>query len=236
MTISDEMLGAYADGALDAEERAAVEDALARTPALRERLKAHRSLQAALDAQFGPVAEEPIPEHLRALLQPQAEVVDLAAARQKKEAKRPLFRWPHYGAMAASLAVGLLASQLVFADRAPVGMERGAMVARADLAQALDTQLASAPEASEATRIGLTFADQGGRVCRTFDRPDLSGIACREGGDWRMAMTTAPSGAAGEYRQAGAPAVLERAQEMMAGQPFDAAAEKAARDAGWRRD
>lgn len=235
MTITDEMIGAYADGALGAEEASAVKAALAQDPALRERLEAHRGLQAALAAHFGPVAEEPVPERLRAVLQPQVEVVDFTAAREKMESKRTLFRAPHYGAMAASLAIGLLGSQLVFTGGGPVGMEGGAMVARADLAQALDSQLASAPLGG-ATRIGLTFADQEGRVCRTFDRADLSGIACREGGDWRMAITAAPSGASGEYRQAGAPAVLAQAQEMMAGQPFDAAAEKAARDAGWRRD
>jgi hypothetical protein len=235
MTISDEMLGAYADGALDAEARQAVEQALESDPALGERLDAHRRLHAALSSHYAPVAEEPVPERLRALLQPQAQVVDFAAVREKRAERRSLFRWPQYGAMAASLAVGLLAGQLAFTGGGPVAMEDGAMVARADLAEALDAQLASAPGDGQ-TRIGLTFADTQGRICRSFDRADLSGIACREGGDWRMAVTAAPSGATGEYRQAGAPAVLALAQEMMAGQPFDAAAERAARNAGWRRD
>jgi hypothetical protein len=235
MTITDEMLGAYADRALGAEEQARVDDALARDPELRARLEAHRQLGATLAAHFGPVAQEPVPERFRALLRPQAELVDFAAAREKKEVKRPLFRWPHYGAMAASLAAGVLASQLAFGAGGPVRMESGVITAHGELARALDIELASAPTRGE-TRIGITFADAGGRICRTFDIPDASGIACREGGDWRMEMIAAPSGASGEYRQAGAPAVLEQAQEMMAGQPFGAAAEKAARDAGWRRD
>lgn len=235
MTITDEMLGAYADGAVEAQELAAIEQALAQNPALRERLDAHRRLHAALSAHFGPVAGEPVPEHLRAMLQPQAPVVDLAVAREKKGEGRSLFRWPQYGAMAASLAVGLVAGQFAFSSEGPVGMEDGAMVARADLARDLDTQLASAPNGGD-TRIGLTFADGEGRICRTFDRSDLSGIACHVGGDWRMAMTATPSGAAGEYRQASAPAVLAQAQEMMAGEPFDAATERTVRDRGWRRD
>jgi len=235
MTITDEMLGGYADGALDAEAQASVERALARDPELRERLAAHRRLQATLSAHFAPIVDEPVPERLRALLDPPAEVVDLAAAREKRAQRRALFRWPHYGAMAASLALGLLAGQLAFTDGGPVAMDGGKMVARADLARALDTQLASAPGGG-GTRIALTFADREGRICRSFDRADLSGIACREEGAWRLAVTAAPSGAGGEYRQARASAVLEQAEEMMAGQPFDAAAEKAARDSGWRRD
>ena len=235
MTITDEMLGAYADGALEGEAQAAVERALGQDAGLRERFAAHRRLRAALSAHYAPVAEEPVPERLRAMLEPRAEVADIGAAREKRAQRRALFRWPHYGAVAASLAIGLLAGQLAFTGGGPVSMDRGAMVARADLARALDTQLASAPGGGE-TRIGLTFADREGRICRSFDRADLSGIACREEGAWRMAVTAAPSGMAGEYRQAGAPAVLAQAQEMMAGQPFDAAAEKAARDAGWRRD
>jgi hypothetical protein len=238
MTISDEMLGAYADGALGPEEQAMVERALADDAALRARLDAHRSLYAALSAHFAPVAEEPVPERLRALLQPQTKLVDLAAARQGRAEmaeRRSLFRWPHYAGMAASLAVGLLAGQLAFGGGDPIGIEDGRMVARAGLARALDTQLASAPTASE-TRIGLTFADRQGRVCRTFDRADLSGIACHEDSAWRVAMTAAPSGAAGEYRQAGAPALLAEAENMMAAPPFDAAAEREARDARWRRD
>ena len=238
MTISDEMLGAYADGALAPGEQAMVERALTDDPALRARLDAQRRLHAALAAQFGPIAEEPVPERFRALLQPQAQPVDLAAARQARAERierRALFRWPHYAGMAASLAVGLLAGQLALDRGAPIGMDDGALVARADLARTLDSGLASAPAAGE-TRIGLTFADRQGRVCRSFDRKDLSGIACREDGAWRVAMTAAPSGTAGEYRQAGAPAVLVEAEKMMAGEPFDAAAERAARDNGWRRD
>lgn len=212
MTITDEMLGAYADGALDADTQAAVERALTEDAELRRRLDAHRHLKDALSARYDPVAEEPVPERLRALISPGAEVADFAAAQERRAARRTLFRWPHYGAMAASLALGLIAGQLVFIGGAPVGMDEGTMVARAGLARALDTQLASTPGGD--TRIGLTFADGEGRICRTFDRPDLSGIACREGEQWLMAVAAAPTGTGGEYRQAAAPAVLAQAQEL----------------------
>jgi len=50
-------------------------------------------------------------------------------------------------------------------------------------------------------------------------------------------MTAADaSGRRGEFRQAGSgnPLVLQAAQEIMAGEPLDAAAERRARDSGWR--
>lgn len=235
MIITDEMVVAFADGALEPQELAAVKQALAQDPELRERLDAHRKLHAALSAYYGPAADEPVPEHLRAMLQPQAEVVDLAAAREKKAERQSLFRWPQYGAMAASLAIGLLAGHLAFTGGGPIAMENGAMVARGGLARDLNTQLASAPGGGE-TRIGLTFPDSERRICRTFDSPGLSGIACQQDGEWRLAMAAAPAGGNTEFRQASAPAVLAQAQEMMAGPSFDAAAERAARDRGWRRD
>jgi hypothetical protein len=109
------------------------------------------------------------------------------------------------------------------------------MLARGELAETLETQLASAPDEGAAARIGLSFEDREGRLCRTFDAEALSGIACRAPRGWRLVMTAEGSGAATEYRQAGAPVVLEQAQAMMAAEPLDAAAEEAARDRGWRR-
>ena len=48
-------------------------------------------------------------------------------------------------------------------------------------------------------------------------------------------MMTAPSGDGGasQYRQAGSSVVLQAAQEMMAGAPLDAEAERTAMQAGW---
>jgi hypothetical protein len=61
-------------------------------------------------------------------------------------------------------------------------------------------------------------------------------MACRQGGQWQIPVMVAGSAPAGEYRQAGAAmpaAVLEAVDARIAGKPFDANQERAARAAGW---
>jgi hypothetical protein len=228
MAIDEDMLMAFADGELDEVGRARVERALAEDPALRARLEQQRRLRARLAAYYGPAAEEEVPERLRAMLE--TNVVRLPAWREP-----PL--WRGFAALAATLLLGLVLGRTWLAPEGPVAVEGGAMVARADLARALDTQLASDQPAGAPTRIGLSFAASDGRLCRTFERAALSGLACRGDRGWQLIMTAAGAPApSGGYRQAGSahPQLLEVAQAMMAGEAFDAAAERRARDTGWR--
>lgn len=230
MAVDDETLMAWLDGELDEIARRRVEAALAEDPALAERMEAQRRLRDRLAAHYGPVAEEEVPERFRDLLE--SNVIDMAQVRPVRA--RPL--WQSLTAIAATLILGIFVGRAL-PESANVASRDGVLVARGALAEALDTQLASAQPADAATRIGVTFARADGSPCRTFDGAALSGIACRGGGDWRLVMTAAGSEAQGtEFRQAGAssPLVLEAAQAMMAGEPFDAEAERQARDSGWR--
>lgn len=232
MAVDLDRLHAYLDGELDAETAREVEAAIAGDAALRGELEAQRRLRDRLSAHFDPALDEPVPERFRALLEPK--VVDLAAARESRRART----WLMPMAMAASLVLGLALGQLVPRGGGEFGTADGAIVARGPLAEALDTQLASAQPAEAATRIGVSFARADGTLCRTFASAGTSGLACREGDDWRM-VATAAAGAArrGDFRQAGSdsPIVLQAAQELMTGEPLDEAAERRARDAGWRR-
>lgn len=234
--IDDELLIAYADGECGDADRERVEAALAAEPDLRERLERHRRVVARLNAHFGPTAEAPVPDRLTALLQKQeADVIDFAAARQKR---RGLPSWGNFGAIAASLAVGVLAGQLALPGRGGIVESRqGTLIARGDLARALDTQLASTQDAGGAVRIGISFQDRSGRYCRSFETGGLSGIGCREGASWRLPLTHATAGEGGKtsYRQAGSgdSTVMEVATAMMRDGPFDAAKERKARDNGW---
>jgi hypothetical protein len=90
-------------------------------------------------------------------------------------------------------------------------------------------------------KLGLTFRTAAGRYCRTFQSPAdrLAGLACREPGGWTLQATArmAPEQVQGEYRTAGsdtAGAVLAAVDGLIAGAPLDAAAERAARDSGWK--
>jgi anti-sigma factor RsiW len=230
--IDDDILMAFADGELDEVSRARVERAVAEDPALRARLAQQRKLRATLAAFYGPTAEEAVPERLRAMLETNVVAFPAAKARQA----RPI--WQSLAALAATLLLGLaLGRTLLMPAGGPVGIENGTMVAQGPLAAALDTQLASAQAPGAATRIGTSFAAADGRLCRTFDGAAMAGVACRGEQGWQLMMTSAGSGGPrGDYRQAGSvnPLVAQAAQELMAGEAFDAAAERRARDSGWR--
>jgi len=232
MTIDPETLMAYADGELDPIAEKRVEAAIAADPALAGQVAQHRKLAASLRAAFDPVAAAPVPSAVEAMLRDSAKIVPLAPKPARRE--RPLWM----GAVAASLVAGLFAGPLVFQrDPGGVAMRDGTAIASGDVAKALGTQLASAQAGDAPVRVGVTFRDNARRYCRTFESGATGGIACAQGKDWRIERlyggVAQPGGA---YRQAGSPtaAMMADAQAMMAGDPLDAAAEKAARDGGWR--
>lgn len=234
MTIDDAKLMAYADGELAPNERAEIERAVAADPALRAQLEAHQRLRSELSQAYAGVTDEPVPERLTAAARgaaPSAQVVDLSARR----AARVSWSAREWGAMAASLAGGLIIGFGAMNAQAPlIAVTADGMDARGALARALDGQLAS--DEAGAVRIGLTFRDQAGAFCRTFELTErgTAGVACRDEGGWDVAMTAAQP-AQGEVRMASAPqAILTAVDAMIDGEPLDATQEAQARDAGWR--
>lgn len=254
MNISDETLMAYVDGELDAAARAALEAALAVDPALATRLARQQALVGQLRAAFDSVLEEPLPPRLLAVARTTG---NAAAAEQPRLAD---FRtrssggvmsprhwsWPQWGALAASLIVGVLAGY-VLPRHAPAGLvaENGRLIAHGALANALSEQLASEPPDQTAPlRVGLSFRAKAGDYCRTFTlagtgEPPLAGLACKEGPDWRIRILAQAETAANvDYRMAASTlpqSVLRMVDDSIAGSPLDATAERAARDDGWRR-
>jgi hypothetical protein len=233
--MSDEKFFAWLDGELEPAEAAEVAARVAADPQLAELARQHRAFAADLRAAFDPVAQSPVPERLRQAVRPPAEVVDLAQRRGLWRSGRPSL--PQWAASAATLVAGFVGGALVSrgGDDAPVELRGGKMVAAASLDPALDRQLAGALQGD--TRVGLTFRDQSGTICRSFVRPDSSGLACREGGDWRLrGLFTTPEGQSGDYRMAAGadPNLAALIDSTIApGEPFDAAAERRARQRGW---
>lgn len=227
MAIDDETLMAFLDGEIDELRRRRIEQALAEDADLRTRLEAQRRLRERLAAHYGPVADEAVPERLRAMLE--TNVVELP-----RTPHPPVWRWT--AALAASLVLGLAIGRSL-PQGGPVTTSEGMLIARGDLARTLDRELASAQSGDSETRIGVSFARSDGAWCRSFERADLAGLACREQGVWRL-VTTAPGAGPerGEYRQAGSGSriVMQAAQELMAADPLDADAERRARDSGWQ--
>jgi hypothetical protein len=228
---SDEKLIAFIDGELKGtEEEEHIARALTENSELHARWQAHMALRGRISKAYEPVLDEPVPARLLAATQGtvrEAEVVDLGARRRAKWSVR------EWGAMAASLAGGLIIGLGAMNAQTPlIAVTGDGMSARGALAQALDTQLAS-DEAGD-VRIGLSFRAQDGGYCRTFELTEqaTAGLACRDDGAWRVAMTSAH--AEGEVRQAAASEeILAAVERMIQGEPLDAEGEAQVRDAGW---
>jgi hypothetical protein len=186
---------------------------------LAQQVEAERRLRALLKARFDPIAEAPVPERLEQAVQEGATVVPLP--------KRRGWAAPQWAAIAATLVLGLLLGRQLQPERDP-------LLATGPLAQALETQLASAQAPDAPVRIGLTFKAHDGAWCRTFEQRTLDGIACRDGGQWRVRQIMAGPAQATEYRQAGSGAIAAAAQEMAADAPLDAAGERAVVSGDWK--
>jgi hypothetical protein len=230
--IEDEKFFAWLDGELGPAEAAEMEAKVAANPELGHLAEQHRALGSQLRGAFDPIAAAPVPEHLQGAFRPSAEVIDFAATKRTRRMPS-VAQWT---ALAATLAVGIFVGTVVPRQNdAPVELQGGKIYAASALNQALDTQLASAPVGK--LRIGLTFRDRAGAICRSFTQQASSGLACRSGGRWRVkGLFAAPEGQGSDYRMAAGmdPNLAALVDSTMAGAPFDAAAEKAARGEGWR--
>lgn len=224
MTDRIERVMAYVDGELDAQAKQAFEREMAADPALAAEVAAHRGLSARLAGVYAPVLDEPVPLRL-----------ELAArAANDPGSRRP--GWSRWAAMAACLVLGVVGGRLSLGP--PNAPSVGSQVpTKVQLARSLDHGLAADPGV---IRIGLTFRDAEGRYCRTFQsQPDrIAGMACRQGGAWRLVTATAWSPGRGpSYRIAASdtpPEVMAAVDRTLRGETLDAAQEKAARDRGWR--
>lgn len=271
-----DLLIAYADGELNAPEQAAerarVEAAIEANPQLASRVEQHKALRQRLSAAFDPVLDEPIPDRLRAAIrgagaadsnasgsstaQPASGVTDLNRARAERSAAaevaaehakaRGNWRWPQWGAIAASLVIGAVIGHQVLQSPAAggfIGSRDGKLVAQAGLAEALSNQLASTQPATAPIQIGTSFKTKAGDYCRTFtvhEGETVGGIACRSGDRWNvntLARLEASPGAVGGYRPAGSEmsaAVRAAVEEQIAGDPLDASGESQAKNSGWK--
>jgi hypothetical protein len=220
MTDEEEFF-AWLDGELASADAARVEARVAASPALAAEAEAHRAMTAGLRTAFTPV------------MTPKSEVVDFASRR----ARRGPAGLPQWAAIAATLAIGIfVGTQVPIPSHAPVQVEGGRIYAAAALNEALDSELAGAPSKSP-VRIGLSFRDQSGEICRSFTQGPTSGLACRDADRWQLrGLFAAPEGQTGQYRMAAGmdPNLAALVDSTIAGEPFDASQEKAARGKGWR--
>ena len=231
--IDDETLYAWLDGELPADGARRVEAAIADDPVLAARLAAQRSLRTRLRGAFDPIADAPVPPGIAVPLA-NADVAAIGAARAARR-QPPRFGLPQWAAVAAALVAGLFGGHVL--TQAPTSMRHRAMAPTAEVRAALDTQLASAGTGEGPVQVRLTFRDANDDVCRSFDAPSVSGIACRERDRWGVrALFAHDAQAGGTYRMAGANrAAMAYVDAIIAGDPFDADAERRAMQSGWAR-
>ena len=245
MNFDDETLMAYADGELDERLRAEIAAAIDKDPELARRVEKHRALRAEVARAFAPLLNQPVPERLRTAAQApraaDAEARGNVVRFPARGARPPPAPWSgrEWTAMAASLVLGVMLSWRFLApDSGEIATQDGVLMARGELAAALNTQLASNQPDDAGVLIGLTFKASDGGYCRSFvsRATSTAGLACHSGEDWRIATTQSVNLPNGDLRQAAGampPAILQAIESIRVDEPLDAAGERAALDSGW---
>lgn len=169
--------------------------------------------------------------------QPRAAAAEPAPIRRHPSSGIPLFNTPS-GRLFAMLACALLGAAVTWAaltyGAGDFRFSLHGLVARGALDNALSRQLTGDIVVTDAPRVGLTFADASGMVCRTFVTTDNEGLACRDGRAWRIDVA-ARVFRSDSFRRAGTnPVVLDAVEARVTGGMFDPDREKAARDRNWR--
>jgi hypothetical protein len=249
---TDSQLAAFLDGTLEDEALMdAIEAAINADPALAERIEAFAASDdtaATVRAAFDPVLAAPVPDHLTQIVAPpQAEVISLAAARAQRTLPTPAndrgssWRWPQFGAMAASLALGvMIGGPLLTGGGAGSDAAGGSLVlASADVNAMLDT--APSGQAVDLASLGtgevvLTFRGADGQLCRQFMVEGSGGatsdaLACAgDDKNWQIEAFGRRTAPAGEMKLAGgdaAPAVVAAVDAIIASDPLVGADEAA---------
>lgn len=224
---SNEILMAFADGELAAEQARTVGEIAARDPSIADRIALFRASRTVLSRAYSQVLEAPIPLEIyeTALgLGPDGPVREQEAALQRARSDAAflaflgrLGAWKTVAALAFAALIGLLAGQRM-ADRAP-GAGGGLAAELAAMPPPLARELERRPSGEPAS-IALaggaadflavaSYSSRGG-LCREFEAAPssgnaLRGVACRYGGRWSLNALADASGnapAAGDYRPA----------------------------------
>jgi hypothetical protein len=239
MTLSKESLSAFVDGELEPQDIARIAALVEQDPTLKSFVDEQDQLRHELRAAFSGVMDEPIPDRLL-----------VAAASAPVSLRVRAKEWLGAGALGSALRFGVPAAAMALGVLIGVGVERapsngsdfgtspsGQVAARADLADALEHKLASD---QGTTQIGVTFHDKSGSTCRTFSMNSGStdGLACRHDGEWQVgALVSGQRAQSTGYSLAGSEmpgAIRDAIAARISGDPLDAAAERAARDSGWK--
>lgn len=208
--VPDELIMAYADGQVSAEEKAWLEGILAVDPAVRARLEPFLATGPGQFAVFDAILDAPIPDRLIDTIRGTK-----PAARVSSPARSGLFDrlfpngfglTPALGyaaALVAGIGIGSALLTAPTAEQPLLVTDRDGFIASGRLQTALervpsgDNKLVKEGD----IRPVLTVRDGDGRICRQYEivgrKKGPQGLACREGdGDWRITVLTGGEAAA----------------------------------------
>lgn len=233
MNISDERLSAFLDAELPEAEMEAIRQALADNEQLAERLAELAMVDELVALSAATIDARPLPapiNHLLAASEPDAKILTFPLARRARQLVQNNL------AIAASLVLAILVGGFQLLVPAQDHWQA--------VAQLLETGASGRQlTASDGSRLTarLSFVDQQGNYCRQFQLRDRAGvseqIACRRQGDWQaVASVPVKPRAPGSYQTAsGASPLDDQLDQMINGDPLDAAAEAAAIAQRWSK-
>jgi hypothetical protein len=249
LDITDELLVAYVDDELDADQRDMVSTTLDRDPALRRRAEEMRLSRDLIREAFPLQPPDTVPMRIDAAANRLAE----ACAPHSRHAGRGLpFRPSH--AIAAGLGVLAVTTAGFFAwQPAEPKRERVTALAQIDPDNPLHALLESTPSAQvvhvapedAVLRAILTFRAKDGRFCREFEilasAGASSGVACRAyDGQWRteVLLGTAAAPPSSQYYTPAAgvddPGIAAAVDDLMQDEPLSAEEEAQVLASSWR--
>ena len=233
--VPENKLVAYADGFLPPTEMAEVEAALSRSPALAKRVARIKQTRERAAAAFDDTLTQPLaPELMK------------AAGGAAAPNPRPSLLWISVALaiMAAGIFIGRVSVPSTLSPNSPhlvIATLRG-NYAGPELARFLD-----AAESGQEMHLGnnipahiiLTFAARGGGACRQFEvgveKSLMSGVACREVGDWRIEVLAKHDSEAESPAGTSAPEPINvLIDSMIEGAPYEAEQERALIAARWK--
>lgn len=213
---------AYADGALDASERAIIDSIIAANPELQRRLEPYVVTRTALQRIISEALTSPVPDRLVSTVMT-APIGNGSALQKQAPRAEPFFtrlraalfpELPAFaGAMALAASVAAIAGlgftgarlmQSMGSTAPSLAVNDGEAIATGLLRTALETtpSMQDLQQGSIRVRPVQTFRDVAGNICRQYTMArtgidEMSGFACRKtNGSWSIAFH-APSSLAG---------------------------------------
>ena len=245
--LNPELLMAYIDDELDAEQKAFVEALIDRDSDARAMAESFLKSRDMLRDSFDEILNLPVPQHLIDTVKKNKTNPDIVSLHPSKR-KNKKSSW-YSLALAASIAliVGVLAGATLFRDSAiQISPTTANLLQKTLETQPMGTTLVSDNELESITPV-LTFHAADGTVCREFERQARSkktvGIACRNiDGQWillveidRILLAESPDKESDYMPASGHPDILDAAFSALgAGRSLTASEEQLLQSHGWQ--